>query len=148
MQRLPSGSFSLLLKVMFFLPFFIFRTLKKLCLGWFAQCSSWFQRSLVLRFPIRTPSCPLFYGLQKMHFLNARKGAWDTLNLQRNCSCDMSVVLTFKNLAKTFWWDLVTLQGEGNGNPLQYSCLENPVDRGAWWAAVHRVAESDTTEAT
>ena len=29
---------------------------------------------------------------------------------------------------------------EGNGNPLQYSCLENPVDRGAWWAAVCRVA--------
>ena len=29
-----------------------------------------------------------------------------------------------------------------NGNPLQYSCLENPVDRGAWWAAVHRVAQS------
>ena len=34
--------------------------------------------------------------------------------------------------------------GEGNGNPLQYSCLENPVDRGAWWAAVHRVSESWT----
>ena len=31
-------------------------------------------------------------------------------------------------------------------NPLQYSCLENPVDGGAWWAAVHRVAQSDTTE--
>ena len=30
--------------------------------------------------------------------------------------------------------------GEGNGNPLQHSCLENPVGRGAWWAAVHRVA--------
>ena len=30
---------------------------------------------------------------------------------------------------------------EGNGNPLQYSCLENPMDRGAWWATVHRVAE-------
>ena len=29
--------------------------------------------------------------------------------------------------------------GEGNGNPLQYSCLENPMDRGAWWATVHRV---------
>ena len=29
---------------------------------------------------------------------------------------------------------------EGNGNPFLYSCLENPVDRGAWWAAVHRVA--------
>ena len=29
--------------------------------------------------------------------------------------------------------------GEGNGNPLQYSCLENPLDRGAWWSTVHRV---------
>ena len=36
--------------------------------------------------------------------------------------------------------------GEGNGNPLQYSCLENPMDRGAWWAAVHRVTKkSDRT---
>ena len=34
--------------------------------------------------------------------------------------------------------------GEGNGNPLQYSCLENPVDRGTWWAAVHGVAQSRT----
>ena len=31
--------------------------------------------------------------------------------------------------------------GEGNGNPLQYSCLENPRDRGAWWGAVYRVAQ-------
>ena len=36
--------------------------------------------------------------------------------------------------------------GEGNGTPLQYSCLENPVDGGAWQAAVHEVAESGTTE--
>ena len=34
--------------------------------------------------------------------------------------------------------------GEGNGTPLQYSCLENPMDGGAWWAAVHRVARSQT----
>ena len=38
--------------------------------------------------------------------------------------------------------------GDGNGNPLQYSCQENPVDRGAWRAAVQTVAESDITEAT
>ena len=34
--------------------------------------------------------------------------------------------------------------GEGNGNPLQYSCLENPKDGGAWWAAVYGVAQSRT----
>ena len=34
--------------------------------------------------------------------------------------------------------------GEVHGNPLQYSCLENPVDRGAWWATVHGVAKSRT----
>ena len=34
--------------------------------------------------------------------------------------------------------------GEGNGTPLQYSCLENPMDGGAWWAAVHGVSKSRT----
>ena len=34
--------------------------------------------------------------------------------------------------------------GGGHGNALQYSCLENPMDRGAWWAAVHRVSKSRT----
>ena len=38
--------------------------------------------------------------------------------------------------------------GGGNGNPLQYSCLENPTDRGAWQATVHPVAEPGATEAT
>ena len=34
--------------------------------------------------------------------------------------------------------------GEGNGNPLQYSCLENPMDRGAWWTAIYGVPQSQT----
>ena len=38
--------------------------------------------------------------------------------------------------------------GEGHGNPLKYFCLENPMDRGAWWATVRRVAELDTTKVT
>ena len=38
--------------------------------------------------------------------------------------------------------------GGGHSNPLQNSCLENPMDRGAWWAIVQRVAESDMTEVT
>ena len=47
--------------------------------------------------------------------------------------------------------DLSSIPGSGrspeeNGNPLQYSCLENPMDGGAWWATVHRVAKLDTTE--
>ena len=52
------------------------------------------------------------------------------------------------------WRDLGSIPGSGRtlwerqDNPLQYSCLENPLYRGAWWATVHRVAESDMTEMT
>ena len=43
-----------------------------------------------------------------------------------------------------FWYETAHAWGarEGDGTPLQYSCLENPIDRGAWWAAVHGVAKS------
>ena len=56
-----------------------------------------------------------------------------------------------KNSYTVYWTDKnvclgfsVTPYGEGNGTPLQYSCLENPMDGGAWWAAVHGVAKSRT----
>ena len=42
------------------------------------------------------------------------------------------------------WATSLSCIGEGNGNPLQYSCLENPRDRGAWWAAVYGVTQSRT----
>ena len=41
-------------------------------------------------------------------------------------------------------WESGRFPGEGNGNPLQYFCLENPMNRGAWQATVHRVAKSRT----
>ena len=53
-------------------------------------------------------------------------------------------VLTFRSLIHFEFILCMVFGGEGNGNPLQYSCLEIPVDRGAWWAAVHRVAQSQT----
>ena len=47
-------------------------------------------------------------------------------------------------LTRMFWLSIYFPRGEGNGTPLQYSCLENPMDGGAWWAAVHWVARSQT----
>ena len=47
------------------------------------------------------------------------------------------------------WVSLMTSResdGESNGNPLQYSCLENPMEGGGWWAAVHGVAQSQTEQ--
>ena len=52
-----------------------------------------------------------------------------------------------KNNHCIFYWSIITLKdlnGEGNGNPLQCSCLENPRDGGTWWAAIYGVAQSWT----
>ena len=48
------------------------------------------------------------------------------------------------SLEGDIWRDLNGTSGEGNGTPLQYSCLGNPMDGGTWWAAVHWVAKSQT----
>ena len=69
---------------------------------------------------------------------------------QFNCVLFHSVFL--RVLFLFYWFPLLIsllivsyiVRGEGNGNPLQYSCLDIPVDRGAWWAAGHRVAQSRT----
>ena len=49
-------------------------------------------------------------------------------------------VVNENNILGIIWW----IQGEGSGNPLEYSCLENPMDGGAWQAAVHGVAKRQT----
>ena len=45
---------------------------------------------------------------------------------------------------KINFWGKLTIKGEAHGTPLQHSCLENPMDGGAWWAAVHGVTKSQT----
>ena len=64
--------------------------------------------------------------------------------------CPEALPCSFPNSAAScmLWTELYLPLQEGNGNPLQHSCQENPVDRGACWAAVYGVVESDTTEAT
>ena len=70
--------------------------------------------------------------------------------------CPLQVVLVVKNLPASVGdvRDVSSIPGsgrspgEGNGHPLQYSCLENPMDRGAWQPIVYSVAELVTTEAT
>ena len=55
--------------------------------------------------------------------------------------------ITFRRYSKEWFIDSIRIYGvfgEGNGNPLQCSCLENPRDSGAWWAAVYWVAQSWT----
>ena len=60
-----------------------------------------------------------------------------TIALTRQTSVGKVIILLFNMLSRF-------VIGEGNGTPLQYSCLENPMDGGAWWAAVHGVAKSQT----
>ena len=60
------------------------------------------------------------------------------------CPLTESRTLIPRTLRALFILLLCSGTGEGNGTPLQYSCLENPMDGGAWWAAVHGIAKSRT----
>ena len=66
---------------------------------------------------------------------------WNLLALEISC---LSWVGTNDSLLNRNKRSVETECGEGNGTPLQYSCLGNPMGRGAWWAAVHGVTKSRT----
>ena len=66
------------------------------------------------------------------------------LLLGRKAMTNLGSVLKNKDITLPTKVHLVKATGEGNGNPLQYSCLENPRDRGAYWAAVYGVTQSQT----
>ena len=81
------------------------------------------------------------------HQLNAHEFEW-TLGVcdgqGRLACCDSWGHKESDTTERLNWTELNLLLGEGNGKPLQYSCLENPADRGAWRAAVCKVAQSQT----
>ena len=82
---------------------------------------TWLQSPVLLATVLNCVSC-VICGL-KMEKLKSKGLLWKTVSIMQ--------ILRY--------WD-----GEGHGKPLQYSCLENPMDRGAWWTAVHWVAQSWT----
>ena len=87
----------------------------------------------------------LFYGLRATPYkvLHTLKDSHQGSSLNKHIPIAVSVNMTFIK-KKLFIWLHQALAGEGNGNPLQYSCLENPMDGGAWWATVHGVTNSWT----
>ena len=74
-------------------------------------------------------------------------GVWRILRVTLSCNDNFSHFTMVKNLTANAGDASSTpgsgrCPGEGNGNPLQHSCLGNPMDRGAWWATVHGIAKS------
>ena len=82
--------------------------------------------------------------LQIINFYDITSSLWTQLTL--DCIIHLNVWDNFssKNSFYLFIYWSSAYFGEGNGSPLQYSCLENPRDRGAWWAAVYGISQSWT----
>ena len=75
---------------------------------------------------------------------NSERLFWGALKPRQMVTAAMKLKDACLFLRRKVMTNLDSIFGEGNGNPLQYSCLENPVDRGAWWAAVYGVTQSWT----
>ena len=85
-------------------------------------------------------------GLSKTSGWTRLQRTWETLSDQMGSDIK-KVTHEIKRrllLGRKVVTNLDSIFGEDNGNPLQYSCLENPMDGGAWWAAVHGVTEGRT----
>ena len=79
------------------------------------------------------------------NFHHQRLGLLTRICASKVPSTPLSLKVPFsKGKVMSYLLNRIIYLGEGNGNPLQYSCLENSMDRGVWWAIVHRVAKSQT----
>ena len=111
-------------------------------------------RSLLEMQVLRHPDLLNGLGTQLVAFNKLCRWLWARLRLENHCVTRVAsqVALVVKNPPANGGdvRDLGSVPGSGrspgggHGNPLQYSCLENPMDRGAWWATVHGVKESQT----
>ena len=94
---------------------------------------------------------PTWARVDKWHWLG-RKSIMSFKILWQNLNKDTKHALDTRSWDSKDWYRIMKniyewlayTSGEGNGTPLQYSCLENPMDGGAWWAAVHGVEKSQT----
>ena len=87
---------------------------------------------IVLHFPVETPSVwPFEFNVKLLRFIHV-------------LVCINNLFLFINEWYLIVWLYYSLLTREGNGTPLQYSCLENPMNRGAWKAAVHGVSEGWT----
>ena len=92
------------------------------------------ERKLKVQSPFQSPQCPvcLWFYLEPFIHRMGLPGSWAVKNPPANAGDSGSIP------------GLGRFPGEGNGNPLQYSCLGNPMEGGAWWATVHGVTKSQT----
>ena len=84
----------------------------------------------------------LFSSVLILIFCLSNTITWVYNNTVRKIFLPFPICVSFFLALLTILW--LSCIGEGNGNPLQCSCLENPRDRGAWWAAIYGVAQSRT----
>ena len=98
----------------------------KMCL---TICFTWFMYiSILLEFWVFFFPLPMLYLETRINFPHS--------SLDKESACSVGDLGLIPGLGRS--------PRKGNGNPLQYSCLENSMDRGAWWATVHGVAKSQT----
>ena len=113
--------------------------------GWKHECMRWWvdevsEGLFLTDLSLLQPPSPSIKGTSvlSIHQMNILWAPWRLRGKESACSAGDTGSIPVSGLGRS--------PGEGNGTPLQYSCLGNPMDRGASWATVRGVAESDTTE--